>query len=73
MKLHYDPETDSLYIDFNTRSSADSQEIAEGVVADFDEAGSIVGIDIQHASQIVDLQTLESEHVPVRTVKGAIG
>jgi hypothetical protein len=28
MKLHYYPETDSLYIDLNSRPSADSREIA---------------------------------------------
>jgi uncharacterized protein YuzE len=32
MKLHYYPETDSLYIDLNSRPSADSREIAEGLV-----------------------------------------
>ena len=73
MKLHYDPETDSLYIDFNARPGADSQEIAEGVVVDFDEAGSIVGIDIQHASQVVDLTTLEVDRLPASTGKGAAG
>ena len=43
MKLHYDQETDSLYIDLNARPSVDSREIQEGVVADFDAKGQIVG------------------------------
>lgn len=64
MKLHYDQETDSLYIDLNARPSVDSREIQEGVVADFDAKGQIVGIDIQHASQILDLSTLETESLP---------
>jgi uncharacterized protein YuzE len=64
MKLHYDPETDSLYIDLNARPSVDSQEVTEGVVLDFDEAGRVVGIDIQHASQVLDLKTLETESLP---------
>ncbi len=50
MKLHYDKETDSLYIDLNERPSADSREIQEGIVIDLDTNGRIVGIDIQHAS-----------------------
>jgi uncharacterized protein YuzE len=64
MKLHYYPETDSLYIDLNSRPSADSREIAEGLVADFDADGNVVGIDIDHASQKLDLNTLEAISLP---------
>ena len=39
MRFQYYPETDSLYIDLAERPSADSREIAPGVVLDFDEAG----------------------------------
>ncbi len=64
MKLHYYPETDSLYIDLNSRPSADSREITDGLVADFDAEGNIVGIDIEHASQKLDLKTLETVALP---------
>ena len=64
MTLHYSKETDSLYIDLSATASSDSQEIAEGVVIDFDEAGKIVGIDIQHASERIDLTELKAEHLP---------
>ena len=66
MKLHYYAETDSLYIDLNSRPSADSREIAEGLVVDFDAEGNIVGIDIDHASKKLDLSTLETEALPVQ-------
>jgi uncharacterized protein YuzE len=69
MKLHYYPETDSLYIDLNTRPSADSREIAEGLVVDFDAEGKVVGIDIQHASQVMDLKTLETQCLPAGTTR----
>jgi uncharacterized protein YuzE len=69
MKLHYDRETDSLYIDLNARPSVDSREIQDGVVIDVDAQGQIVGIDIQHASQIMDLATLETESLPAVAVK----
>jgi len=71
VKLHYYPDTDSLYIDLNARVSADSREIADGLVVDFDEEGSIVGIDIQHASEKLDLGTLETEALPTATVRMA--
>jgi uncharacterized protein YuzE len=64
MKLNYDGETDSLYIDLNSRPSADSREIQDGVIIDVDAKGKIVGIDIQHASEIMDLATLEADSLP---------
>lgn len=69
MKLHYDRETDSLYIDLNARPSVDSREVQNGVVLDFDAQGQIVGIDIQHASEILDLETLEAEALPAAKLK----
>ena len=69
MKLHYYPETDSLYIDLNSRPSADSREIVDGLVIDFDAEGNIVGIDIDHASRKLDLNTLEAVSVPAPTTR----
>jgi len=66
MRLHYYPETDSLYIDLNARPSADSREISEGLVLDFDADGNIVGIDIDQASRKLDLKTLEAIALPAR-------
>ena len=57
MKLNYYPETDSLYIDLSDRTSVESREVSAGVVLDYE--GRVVGIDIDHASQTVDLLRLE--------------
>ena len=65
MKLRYYPETDSLYIDLSSRPGADAVEVADGVVVDFDEDGKVVGIDIDHASRLLDLKTLETEGLPL--------
>ena len=59
MKLNYYPETDSLYIDLVDRTSVESREVSAGVVLDFDAEGRVVGIDIDQASQTVDLLRLE--------------
>jgi uncharacterized protein YuzE len=64
MKIHYYPETDSLYIDLAQKTSVDSQEVSPGVVLDYDAEGHLVGIDIDHASQFVDLSQLESQAIP---------
>jgi uncharacterized protein YuzE len=69
MKLHYDPNTDSLYIDLNARPGADAREIVDGLVVDFDAEGRPVGIDIQHASRNLDLSTLETQALPAFNVK----
>jgi uncharacterized protein YuzE len=69
MKLSYDSETNSFYIDLIARPSADSREVQYGIVLDFDAAGKIVGIDIQHASQILYLRTLEAESLPAASLK----
>lgn len=69
MKLHYFPETDSLYIDLNSKPSADSREVADGLVLDFDTKGNIVGIDIDHASEKLDLKTLEAISLPALATK----
>ncbi len=68
MKLCYYPETDSLYIDLAERPAADSREVTPDIVLDFDEAGRLVGIDIQHASTVANLERLEAASLPVSSV-----
>jgi uncharacterized protein YuzE len=64
MKLSYYPDTDSLYIDLSETPSVESREISEGVVLDYDEAGNVVGIDIDNASQKVALKELTLRGCP---------
>jgi uncharacterized protein YuzE len=65
MRFQYYADTDSLYIDLADRPASDSREVAPGVVLDFDADGALVGIDIDHASQVVNLSRLEAVAVPV--------
>lgn len=55
MKINYYPETDSLYIDLSSKPSADSREISDGIVLDYDESGNLVGIDIDEASTKLEM------------------
>ncbi|MEX0611097.1 MAG: DUF2283 domain-containing protein [Pirellulales bacterium] len=66
MKLSYYPETDSLYIDLSVKPSAESHEVSEGVVLDYDEDGNLVGIDIDNASRKLDLSEVVTSHIPHR-------
>lgn len=63
MKVEYDSTTDSLYIDFNNGISSESEEVADGVVLDFNKEGIIVGIDIQHASTRANIDKMIFERV----------
>jgi uncharacterized protein YuzE len=72
MTFHYYEETDSLYIDLVERPASESQEVADGVVLDFDEAGRLVGIDVQHASERVDLSRLRAVALPILSVDLAV-
>ena len=71
MKLHYYPETDSIYIELRTVPGAETREVADGVNIDLDAGGNIVGIDIDHASIKLDLATLETTALPLRDLKAA--
>jgi len=64
MKMNYYPETDSLYIDLSEKTSAESMEISEGVVVDYDGEGNLVGIDIDNASRKVRLSELTISRLP---------
>ena len=66
MKFHYYQETDSLYIELSDSSSVDSKEVAPNVVLDFDAEGHLVGIDLDHASQYVNLSSLEAKSLPLQ-------
>lgn len=64
MKVDYFPETDSLYIDLSEWPSAESREISDGVVLDYDDEGNLVGIDIDNASAKVELHKLVVSKLP---------
>ena len=64
MKLKYYRDTDSLYIDLISTPSAESKEISEGVVLDYDADGNLVGIDIDNASRKIDLKEVILSKIP---------
>ena len=71
MKLHYYPETDSLYIELSDGDARETREIVDGLNVDLDDGGKIVGIDIDGASRKLDLATLETVNLPLGRLKAA--
>ena len=54
MRVEYDPEADALYIRLRAGEVADSDEIREGVVIDYDAEGEVLGIELLSASKRTD-------------------
>lgn len=65
MTFRYDRETDMLYIELVRRISTESEEVAPGIVLDFDENNQVVGIEIEDASKSIDLSRLEVSALPI--------
>jgi uncharacterized protein YuzE len=49
MKTIYDAEADALYVRFADTPVVESEEVADGVVLDFDGEGKIVGFEFLEA------------------------
>jgi uncharacterized protein YuzE len=65
MKLHYYPETDSLYIELKSAPGIETREIVEGLNVDLDANGDVVGFDIDSASDKLDLSSIETIALPL--------
>jgi uncharacterized protein YuzE len=51
MKLTIDPEADALYLRLNDAEIVDSEQVASGVVLDYDAQDNIVGVEMLHVSK----------------------
>ncbi len=65
MIFQYYPDTDMLYIKLATGVSTESEEVAPGIVLDFDERNRVIGIEIEDASTFIDLSRLDLSALPV--------
>ena len=61
MRISYYSDTDTLYIDLKDVPGADTRECMDDFVVDVDQEGKPVGIEIEHASEKVDLSHLNTE------------
>jgi uncharacterized protein YuzE len=66
MRISYHEETDSLYIHFSESPSVDSDEVAPNVIVDFGADGVIVGLEVDNASNVMDLTKIVTT-IPVAT------
>ena len=61
MKLHYYPDTQSLYVELKSGPAAETREVAPGINVDFGADGTIVGFDIDGGVAVYPMQRNVSE------------
>jgi uncharacterized protein YuzE len=54
MRIKYDKEADVVYLRFREGKIAESDEIKEGVIVDYDAKGLPLAIEILNAKEIMD-------------------
>jgi uncharacterized protein YuzE len=52
LTVYYDPETDTLSL-WNGRPACEGGEVGEGLTADFDTEGEVVGITLDGAAKLL--------------------
>ena len=53
MKVRYDPVGDVLYIEVAHEKAAETVELDEDLLVDYDERGNIVGIEVWRAREVL--------------------
>ena len=51
MKLTIDPDADALYLRLSDSAIVDSEQVASGVVLDYDAHDNVVGVEVLHLSK----------------------
>lgn len=58
-RIRYDSDADALYIWVREGNVADSDEVSDGVIVDYDEDGNVLGIEIlEFSKRKIDLNEL---------------
>ena len=61
--------TDSLYIEFSEDPGVETREVSDGVNVDIDARGNLAGFDIDRAANQLDLSSLETIALPLRSYR----
>lgn len=72
MKIEYSKEADAIYVYFKEEVVANSKEIEDGVVIDFDKKGQLIGIEVLDVSQrfsLSDIVNVNIENLPIEALR----
>ncbi len=61
MKIRYDPSVDALYIRLREGSIDESDEVAAGIILDYDKNGKTLAIEILDASSVLGGREMKVE------------
>ena len=65
MDIRYFQGTDTLLVVFSDRQIAETRDVNEDVLIEFDADGKIVSVTIEHAGEHIDVSNLSYELIPV--------
>ena len=65
----YHAETDMLYIELADRVSTEAEEVAPGIVLDYDQDNQVIGIELDHATQRTSLSEIKLTTFPTAVVQ----
>ncbi len=51
MRVRVDHAADAVYVNLTDRPIKDSEQVADGIIVDYDDEGHIVGVEILDASR----------------------
>lgn len=57
MKISYFSDTDTLLVEFTSGDANDTRDLDENTLAEYDQAGNLISITMEHASKRTDINT----------------
>ena len=63
MKVKYFVETDTLYIEFRSGTVAETRDLDENTLLDVDDAGNVLSLTVEHASERTGIPEFSYEQV----------
>ena len=60
MEIKYFPDTDTLLINFTNSAITETTDVNENALIELGEEGELVSMTIEHASDYMDVETLQT-------------
>jgi len=64
MKVKYFADTDTLYIEFRDVAVAETRDLDDNTLLEFDASGNICAITVEHASERTGIPEFSYEQIP---------
>jgi uncharacterized protein YuzE len=63
VKVKYFKDTDTIYIEFQSRKVVESRDLDENTILDLDADGKLCAITVEHASNRMDVEQVTLEGI----------